>query len=36
MCSTHSDRSILHVQIDPSGSVVCVVNIQIGLSYTYR
>ena len=36
MFSTHPDRSILHVQIYLSGCVVCVVHIQIDLSYTYR
>ena len=29
MCSTHADRSILHVQIDLSGCLVCVAHIQI-------
>ena len=32
MRSTHPDRSILHVKIDVSGCVVCVVHIQIDLS----
>ena len=36
MYSTHSDRSIIHVEIDLSECVVCVARMQIDLFYTYR
>ena len=36
MCSAHPDGAILHVQIHLSGCVVCVVHIQMDLSYTYK